>query len=94
MGHYLWYFLTSAYGRSQLVKRLTVNRTITTLSASAVAEVEVPVLSPRQLDQVARLVEASEEAYAFAVQAAQLRRESVRDSVIQQFVAHSTGQRV
>ena len=85
MGHYLWYFLTSAYGRSQLVKRLTVNRTITTLSARAVAEVEVPVPGRHQLDQVVRLVEASEEAYASAVQAAQLRRESVRDSVIRQF---------
>ena len=94
MGHYLWYFLTSAYGRSQLVKRLTVNRTITTLSASAVAEVEVPVPFPRQLDQVVRLVEASEEAYTSAVQAAQLRRESVRDSVIQHFIAQGTDQQI
>ena len=94
LGHYLWYFLTSAFGRNQLVKRLTVNATITTLTASAAAEVEVPVPSPRQLDQVVRLVEASEEAYGFAVQAAQLRRESVRDSVIQQIIVQSTSQRV
>ena len=94
MGHYLWYFLTSAFGRSQLVKRLTVNATITSLSASAVGEVEVPMPSPRELDQVARLVEASEEAYASAVQAARLRRETVRDSVIQQLIAQGTGQRV
>ena len=93
MGHYLWYFLTSAYGRSQLVKRLTVNRTITTLSASAVAEVEVPVPSPRQLDRVVRLVEASEEAYASAVEAAVVRRETVRDSVIRQLIAQGTDQR-
>lgn len=93
MGHYLWYFLTSAYGRSQLVKRLTVNRTITTLSASAVAEVEVPVPSPRQLDRVVRLVEASEEAYASAVAAAVIRRETVRDSVIRQLMAQGTDQR-
>ena len=94
MGHYLWYFLTSAFGRSQLVKRLTVNATITSLSASAVGEVEVPMPSPRELDQVARLVEASEEAYASAVQAARLRRETVRDSVIQQLISQGTGQRV
>ena len=94
MGHYLWYFLTSAFGRSQLVKRLTVNATITSLSASAVGEVDVPMPSPRELDQVARLVEASEEAYASAVQAARLRRETVRDSVIQQLIAQGTGQRV
>ncbi len=94
MGHHLWYFLTSAYGRSQLVKRLTVNRTITTLSASAVAEVEVPVPSPRQLDRVVRLVEASEEAYASAVKAAVIRRETVRDSVIRQLIAQETDLRI
>ena len=92
MGHYLWYFLTSAYGRSQLLKRLTVNRTITTLSATAVAEVEVPVLSPRQLDRVVQLVEASEEAYASAVEAAVIRRETVRNSVIRQLIAQATDQ--
>ena len=94
MGHYLWYFLTSAYGRSQLVKRLTVNATITSLSASAVGEVEVPIPPPRQLGQVVRLVEASEEAYASAVQAARLRRETVRDSVIQQLIAQGAGKQV
>ena len=92
MGHYLWYFLTSAYGRRQLVKRLTVNATITSLSASALGEVEVPLPSPRQLDQVVRLVEASEEAYTSAIQAARLRRETMRDSVIQEIAAESEGQ--
>ncbi len=92
IGHYLWYFLTSAYGRNQLVKRLTVNATITTLSPNAVAEVEVPMPSRRQLDQVVRLVEASEDAYTSAVQAAGLRRETVRDSIIEQFIAQGTGQ--
>jgi hypothetical protein len=84
--------LTSAYGRSQLVKRLTVNATITTLSASALAEVEVPPPSPRQLDLVVRLVEESEAAYASAVQAAKLRRETIRDSVIHEIVAQSADQ--
>ena len=92
IGHYLWYFLTSAYGRSQLVKRLTVNATITTLSASALAEVEVPPPSPRQLDLVVRLVEESEAAYASVVQAAKLRRETIRDSVIHEIVAQSGDQ--
>ena len=92
MGHYLWYFLTSSFGRSQLVKRLTVNATITSLSASAVGEVDVPMPSPREFDQVVRLVEASEEAYASAVQAARLRRETIRDSVIQEIVAKGAGQ--
>ena len=92
MGHYLWYFLTSAYGRSQVVRRLTVNATITSLSASALGEVEVPLPSPHQLDQVVRLVEASEEAYTSAVEAARLRRETVRDSVIQEIIAEGSCQ--
>ena len=94
MGHYLWYFLTSTYGRRQLIKRLTVNATITTLSASALGEVEVPIPSPQELELVARLVEASEEAYASAVKAAMIRRETVRDSIIERFIPQDAGQRV
>ena len=48
--------------------------------------------SRRQLDQVNRLVEASEEAYASAVQAARLRRETIRDSVIHEIVAENADQ--
>ena len=88
MGHYLWYFLTSAYGRSQLIRRLTVNATITTLSPSAVAEIDVPMPAQRRLDQVVRLVEASEEAYASAVRAARFRRETVRNAVIQEIITN------
>ena len=33
MGHWLWYFLTSAHGRAQLARRLTVSSTITSISA-------------------------------------------------------------
>ena len=82
MGHWLWYFLTSAHGRVQIAKRLTVNATITSLSATSLGEVEVPVPSDRELDVVARLVEASEAAYASAVEAARLRREILRDALI------------
>lgn len=89
IGHYLWYFLTSGHGRSQLVRRLTVNATITTLSPRAVAEVEIPVPSRRQLNLVVRLVEESEAAYNSAMLAAKLRRETVRDSVIHEIVAGS-----
>ena len=84
MGHWLWYFLTSTYGRAQIEKRLTVNSTVTSLSAGSLGEIEVPVPSTRELDIVARLVEASESAYNSAVEAARIRREAIRDSVIQQ----------
>ena len=77
MGHWLWYFLTSTYGRAQIEKRLTVSSTVTSLSASSLGEIEVPVPSTRELDIVARLVEASESAYNSAVEAARIRREAI-----------------
>ena len=84
MGHWFWYFLTSTHGRAQIEKRLTVSSTVTSLSASSLGEIEIPVPSPRELSIVARLVEASESAYNSAVEAARIRREAIRDSVIQQ----------
>ena len=82
MGHWLWYFLTSSHGRAQVAKRLTVSATLTALSARSLSEVEIPVPSPRELNLVARLVEASEQAYVSAVEAALLRRETLRDSMV------------
>ena len=82
MGHYLWYFLTSTWGQVQMKRRLTVSATMTSLSAGNLGEVELPIPSPRDLDRIASLVEASEEAYARTVEAAWLRRSAVRDSII------------
>ena len=84
MGHWLWYFLTSSRGRAQIAKRMTVSATITSLSARNLGGVEVPVPSPLELDRIAQLVEASEEAYASAVEAARLRRETLRDAIMQE----------
>ena len=83
MGHWLWYFLSSARGRAQIAKRMTVSATITSLSARSLGEVEVPVPSARDLDRVVQLVEASEAAYASAVEALRLRRETLRDAIMQ-----------
>ncbi len=82
MAHWLWYYLTSSIGRMQLARRMTASATLKSLSARNLGEVQVPVPSPRDLDTVAQLVEASEAAYASAVEAARLRRETLRDSVI------------
>ena len=82
MGHWLWYFLTSSHGRAQLVKRMNVTSTITSLSARSLAEIQIPVPSDRDLDNIARLVEASEDAYFATVNAARMRREILRDSII------------
>ena len=61
---------------------MTVSATLKSLSARSLGEVQVPVPPPRDLDTVARLVEAAEAAYGSAVEAARLRRETLRDSVI------------
>ena len=82
MGHWLWYFLTSAHGRAQIAQRITVSATVTSLSARSLGEVEIPMPSERNLDAVARLVEVSESAYESAVEAARLRREILRDALI------------
>ncbi|MYD36953.1 MAG: hypothetical protein F4X20_08135 [Dehalococcoidia bacterium] len=83
MGHWIWFFLTSGQGREQLSRRMTVNSTTTSLSARSVAEIEIPVPSPRELDGIASLVEASEDAYTKAMHAVRIRREAVRDSLIE-----------
>ena len=93
MAHYLWYYLTSSFGRRELVKRTTVNATISSLTASAVGEIEVPLPTPQQLRAITDLVEASEQAYTAAVEAARLRREMVRDSVIGEIVPSTKGRR-
>ena len=89
MGHWLWYCLTSSQGRAQLGKLMTVSATLKSLSARSLGEVQVPVPSPHELDTVARLVEASEAAYASAVEAARLRRETLRDSVIHEIASRA-----
>ena len=83
MGHWIWFYLTSGQGRDQLERRMTINSTTTSLSARSVAEIEIPVPSRRELDGIARLVEASEDAYTEAMNAARIRREMVRDSLIE-----------
>ena len=54
MAHYLWYYLISAFGRRDLVKRMTVNATLTSLAASSIRDIEVPLPTPRQLELAAR----------------------------------------
>lgn len=82
LAHYLWYYLTSAQGRLEVEARITVGSSIPSLSASALGEIEVPLPAPRDLDRIARLVGASEEAYTTTLESARLRREAVRDAII------------
>ena len=70
-------------GERGRAKRLPVSATTPSLSARDLSEIEVPVPSDRQLDLVARLIEASEVAYDSAIEAAKLRHLQLRDSLIQ-----------
>ena len=85
MGHWLWYFLTSTFGQLEMTKRLVATATLKTLSARSLGEIEIPVPPPSDLERITCLVEASEEAYASAMQAAVLRREMLRDGIVQSF---------
>ena len=82
MGHFIWYFLSSTFGQVQLNKLLTVNATVISLSASNLGEVELPEPSQRELDHIVRMVNVSDEAYKLAIEAARLRQDAVRDSII------------
>ena len=82
MGHYLWYFLTSSQGQAQLQRQLTVSPSVTSLSASNLSEVKLSVPSEQKLSQIAKLVEASENAYAATLKAARIGRAAIRDSII------------
>ena len=81
-GHYLWYFLNSTYGRAQLARRMVQTTTITSLSARSLGEVEIAAPSARQLDALAKLAEAAEAAYVSELEVARLRREDLRDSIL------------
>ena len=87
MGHWLWYFLTSTFGRAEMTKRLVVSATMKSLSARSLGEIEVPVPPSGYIERIARLVEASEEAFASAVRAANLRRGTLRDGIVGSLVS-------
>ena len=83
MGHWLYYVLASAYGQVQLAKRMAVNATSLSLSAKNLGEIEVPMPSVPKLNLMARLIESSEAAYDSEVRAAWLRREVLRNAIVQ-----------
>ena len=83
MGHWFWYFLTSTFGQTEITKRLVTSATMKTLSARSLGEMEIPMPTLGALESIAMLVEASEEAFASALRAATLRREMIRDGLVQ-----------
>ncbi len=84
MGQFLWFYLTSSDGRAQLARKARPGLTFTSLSARDLGEMPIPVPPSRILDRLARLVGSSERAYAAAVDAARLRRATLRDALIRE----------
>lgn len=82
MGAFLWWFFCSRYGRAQVESRM-VGTTVQLLRMGALAEIEVPVPSARDLRLIADLVDTSEAAYTSAVQAAEIRHSTIRDYLIE-----------
>ncbi|MEZ4554193.1 MAG: hypothetical protein R3B59_09835 [Dehalococcoidia bacterium] len=93
IGQYLWYYLTSTRGRGALEAGVRIGASIPSLSASAVAELEIPLPPPAELRSLARMIEASEETYQASVRAVELRRETLRDAVIDRLASeHADGE--
>ncbi len=81
LGPYLWWYFTSYAGRTQVEARM-VGATILSLPARSLMEIELPLPAEPQLELIAGLVVASEQAYAAALGAATLRRTIFRDRII------------
>ena len=86
IGYWLFYYLTSAPGRQQVARRKSTSSSIRFLSAKDVGEMELPIPSREDLDAIVQLVEQSEAAYIAAIEAARLRREAIRDAIVQQII--------
>jgi len=80
--HYLWYYLTSRRGRAAVEARVSLGATIPSLSAAALGAIAIPLVPDRELDLLAGFIDASEAAYAASVEAARLRRETLRDAIV------------
>ena len=82
ISYWLWYYLTSAYGRAQLSRHRTRGGSLTWLSRRRLAELQVPVPAATEVAAMVRLVDAAEAAYTASAEAARLRREVLRDALV------------
>ena len=88
IAHYLWYYLTSQHGRGVVEASVALGATIPSLSAAALGEVDVPLPTPQDMHLLAGFIEASEEAYAASISAANLQRQALRDSIVAKITAN------
>ena len=92
LAHYLWYYLTSNRGRSEVAARFTAT-TIPTLSARALGGVPVVVPPPSQLPGLADLVETATASRDAAIEAVRARHDVVRDSITSEIATTGRGRR-
>ena len=90
MGHFLWYFLSSTSGKTQMNQRLTNNPIQPLLTAANLKKIQIPIPSTQELNNIVRLVEVSDEAYLTSVEAAQIRRRTLRDTIIGEIYSGKT----
>lgn len=93
LAHFLWSYLTSARGRAEMASRLTAT-SLPALSVKALGDVPVDVPPPADLRRLAELIDAAEESYCAAIEAAHLRRNAVHDAIVGAYVAASPSGRI
>jgi hypothetical protein len=82
LSSWLWWFLTSRRGRTELESRM-VGSTVLLLRSGALEDVDVPVPSQERARRLAALIETSERARSTALAALHLRHESLRDAIVE-----------
>jgi hypothetical protein len=87
----LWFFFTSTQGRLQLQSRLVASATIAALPAASLLDIQVPLLSARDLHLLAEFIEQSERAHTAGLEALAARRVELRDAIIAR-LQHATGE--
>ncbi len=90
LAHFLWYYLTSSRGRTEVASRLTAT-SLPTLSARALGEVPVVVPNPAELRRFADLVDAAEASRTAALEAVRVRHDLLRDAIIGAVSAPESG---
>ena len=81
LAHYLWYYLTSTFGRAEVAARFT-RTSLPSLSARALGEVPVVVPSAGELPRLADLAEAAAASRRAALEAVRVRHDVIRDAVV------------
>jgi hypothetical protein len=85
-GLYLWYFFTSTHGRQLLESNMVAGASLSSLPASALTAMEVPWPSEAELLRLADMIEVSEHAYTTAKEAIEIRRNVIRDGVVNDII--------